>query len=162
MEVIHLEIGEPDFETPSNVIDAGSDALRNGFTHYNPSPGFNDLRDRIAEEISSPRGISVPGANVVVTHCGKPIMSFVILALVDQGDPVRDGERALQLVSHNDQRDVERLLQAQHVLIDLRRGDRVEPGRRLVEQADIRVHGQRPSQRQALEPPPHEPGREPT
>ena len=50
MEVIHLEIGEPDFETPSNVVDAASNALNNGFTHYNPSPGFNELRDRIAAE----------------------------------------------------------------------------------------------------------------
>lgn len=88
MEVIHLEIGEPDFETPSNVIEAGSHALKNGFTHYNPSPGFNDLRDRIAQEISSTRGISVAGDNVVVTPGGKPIMFFVIMALVDQGDEV--------------------------------------------------------------------------
>ena len=85
MHVIHLEIGEPDFETPSNVIDAGSAALNNGFTHYNPSPGFNDLRDRIAEEISSTRGISVTGDQVVVTPGGKPIMFFTIMALVEQG-----------------------------------------------------------------------------
>ncbi|MCH7800151.1 MAG: pyridoxal phosphate-dependent aminotransferase [Chloroflexi bacterium] len=88
MNVIHLEIGEPDFETPSNVIDAGTNALNNGFTHYNPSPGFDDLRDRIAQEISSTRGISVTGDHVVVTPGGKPIMFFVILALVDQGDEV--------------------------------------------------------------------------
>ncbi len=88
MHVIHLEIGEPDFETPSNVIDAGSAALNNGFTHYNPSPGFNDLRDGIAEEISSTRGISVTGDQVVVTPGGKPIMFFTIMALVDQGDEV--------------------------------------------------------------------------
>ena len=88
MDVIHLEIGEPDFDTSANVIDAGSDALRNGFTHYNPSPGYTELRDRIAEEISSTRGISVTGDNVVVTPGGKPIMFFVILALVDQGDEV--------------------------------------------------------------------------
>ena len=88
MDVIHLEIGEPDFDSPANVIDAGSDAIRNGFTHYNPSPGYPELRDRIAEEISSTRGISVTGDNVVVTPGGKPIMFFVILALVDQGDEV--------------------------------------------------------------------------
>ena len=88
MHVIHLEIGEPDFETPSNVIDAGSAALNNGFTHYNPSPGFNDLRNGIAEEISSTRGISVTGDQVVVTPGGKPIMFFTIMALVDQGDEV--------------------------------------------------------------------------
>jgi aspartate/methionine/tyrosine aminotransferase len=88
MNVIHLEIGEPDFDTPENVINAGSDALNNGFTHYNPSPGFDELRDRIAQEISSTRGISVTGDNVVVTPGGKPIMFFVIMALVDQGDEV--------------------------------------------------------------------------
>ena len=76
MDVIHLEIGEPDFDTSENVINAGSDALNNGFTHYNPSPGFDELRDRIAQEISSTRGISVTGDNVVVTPGGKPIMFF--------------------------------------------------------------------------------------
>ena len=88
MDVIHLEIGEPDFDSPANVIDAGSNALNNGFTHYTPSPGYGELRDRIAEEISSTRGISVTGDNVVVTPGGKPIMFFVIMALVDEGDEV--------------------------------------------------------------------------
>jgi aspartate/methionine/tyrosine aminotransferase len=88
MDVIHLEIGEPDFESPENVVTAGSDAIANGFTHYGPSPGFPELRDRIAGEISSTRGMSVTGDNVVVTPGGKPIMFFAILALVDQGDEV--------------------------------------------------------------------------
>jgi aspartate/methionine/tyrosine aminotransferase len=87
-DIIHLEIGEPDFETPSNIIDAGVDALNNGFTHYGPSPGLQDLRDRIAQEIVDTRGISVTGENVVVTPGGKPIMFFAILALVDEGDEV--------------------------------------------------------------------------
>ena len=88
MDIIHLEIGEPDFNSPDNVVEAGSDALRNGFTHYNPSPGYMELRDRIAEEVSSTRGISVTGENVVVTPGGKPIMFFVIMALIDEGDEV--------------------------------------------------------------------------
>ncbi|MDP6422740.1 MAG: pyridoxal phosphate-dependent aminotransferase [SAR202 cluster bacterium] len=88
MNVIHLEIGEPDFESPENVVNAGSDAIVNGYTHYGPSPGFPELRDRIAEEISSTRGLSVTSDNVVVTPGGKPIMFFAILALVDQGDEV--------------------------------------------------------------------------
>lgn len=88
VEVIHLEIGEPDFASPDHVIDAGSHALNNGFTHYNPSPGFDELRQRIAQEISSTRGLSVTGDNVVVTPGGKPIMFFVIMALVDRGDEV--------------------------------------------------------------------------
>ncbi len=88
MDVIHLEIGEPDFDSPTNVIDAGATALKDGFTHYNPSPGYTELRDRIAEDVSSTRGISVTGDNVVVTPGGKPIMFFVIMALVDPGDEV--------------------------------------------------------------------------
>ena len=88
MNVIHLEIGEPDFESPENVVNAGSDAIVNGYTHYGPSPGFPELRDRIAEEISSTRGLSVTSDNVVVTPGGKPIMFFAILALVDQGGEV--------------------------------------------------------------------------
>ena len=87
-DIIHLEIGEPDFETPRNIIDAGVNALNNGFTHYGPSPGLQDLRDRIAQEIVDTRGISVTGENVVVTPGGKPIMFFAILALVDEGDEV--------------------------------------------------------------------------
>ena len=87
-DIIHLEIGEPDFDTPRNIIDAGVSALNNGFTHYGPSPGLQDLRDRIAQEISDTRGIPVTGENVVVTPGGKPIMFFAILALVDEGDEV--------------------------------------------------------------------------
>ncbi len=88
MDVVHLEIGEPDFNSPANVVDAGRRALSDGFTGYNPSPGYDELRDRIAEEISATRGISVKGENVVVTPGGKPIMFFIIMALVDMGDEV--------------------------------------------------------------------------
>ncbi len=88
MDVIHLEIGEPDFDTPSNIVDAGREALRNGFTHYGPSPGLTEVRDRIAQEISDTRGISVTGDNVVITPGAKPIMFFTIMALVDEGDEV--------------------------------------------------------------------------
>lgn len=88
MDIIHLEIGEPDFASPTNIIDAGATALKDGFTHYNPSPGYTEVRDRIAEEICSTRGISATGDNVVITPGGKPIMFFVIMALVDPGDEV--------------------------------------------------------------------------
>ena len=88
MDVIHLEIGEPDFDTPSNIIEAGVDALRGGQTHYGPSPGIAEVRERIAREVSETRGISVTGENVVITPGGKPIMFFIMLALVDQGDEV--------------------------------------------------------------------------
>ena len=88
MDIIHLEIGEPDFDTPGNIVGAGVEALRNGHTHYGPSPGLMEVRERIAEEISSTRNISVQADNVVVTPGAKPIMFFVILALVDEGDEV--------------------------------------------------------------------------
>ncbi len=88
MEVIHLEIGEPDFNSPANVIDAGKRALDEGYTSYGPSPGYPELRERIAEEIRETRGISVTGDNVVVTPGGKPIMFFLIMAVVDPGDEV--------------------------------------------------------------------------
>lgn len=86
--IIHLEIGEPDFATPDNVVKAGVDALEGGDTHYGPSPGFPAVRDRIAAEVSDTRGISVTGENVVITPGGKPIMFFTMLALVDPGDEV--------------------------------------------------------------------------
>ena len=88
MDVVHLEIGEPDFDSPSNIVEAGKNALDDGFTHYGPSPGFPELRDRIAQEIRDTRGVHVTGDNVVVTPGGKPIMFFLIMALVDQGDEV--------------------------------------------------------------------------
>ena len=88
MDVVHLEIGEPDFDTPSNIVDAGANALSNGYTHYGPSPGLGEVRERIAREISETRDISVTGDNVVITPGGKPIMFFTIMALVDSGDEV--------------------------------------------------------------------------
>lgn len=87
-DIIHLEIGEPDFDTPRNIIDAGVTALNNGFTHYGPSPGLQEVRDRIAQEIVDSRNISVSGGNVVITPGGKPIMFFAILALINEGDEV--------------------------------------------------------------------------
>ncbi len=88
MDVVHLEIGEPDFDTPNNIIQAAKDALSNGYTHYNPSPGYPEVRNRIAQEVARTRNISVSGDNVVITPGGKPIMFFAILALVDEGDEV--------------------------------------------------------------------------
>jgi aspartate/methionine/tyrosine aminotransferase len=64
VDVIHLEIGEPDFSSPSNIVEAAQQALADGFTGYNPSPGYSELRERIAEETSKTRGISVTGDNV--------------------------------------------------------------------------------------------------
>ncbi len=88
MDVIHLEIGEPDFDTPKNIVNAGIQALNAGQTRYGPSPGLMEVRERIAQEISTTREISVNAENVVVTPGGKPIMFFIMLALVDEGDEV--------------------------------------------------------------------------
>jgi aspartate aminotransferase len=87
-EVIHLEIGEPDFDTPGHVIEAGCKALRDGHTHYTPTAGIPELREAIADDVSRSRGIEVGPEQVVITPGGKPIMFFTILALVDEGDEV--------------------------------------------------------------------------
>jgi aspartate/methionine/tyrosine aminotransferase len=87
-EVIHLEIGEPDFDTPSNIIEAACKALHSGYTHYVPSAGIPSLREAIAAEVSKTRAIPVNANQVVVTPGAKPIMFFVILALADERDEV--------------------------------------------------------------------------
>ena len=86
--IIHLEIGEPDFDTPSNVVEAGVDALRNGWTHYGPSAGLPELRLALAEYVSRTRGVTVTSDEVVVVPGGKPIIFFTILSFIDEGDEV--------------------------------------------------------------------------
>jgi aspartate aminotransferase len=86
--IIHLEIGEPDFATPGNIVGAAVDALHKGWTHYGPSAGLPDLRQAIAEEVSRSRGVQVNSNEVVVVPGGKPIIFFTILALADVGDEV--------------------------------------------------------------------------
>jgi len=83
--IVHLEIGEPDFDTPAHVVEAGVDALHAGQTHYGPSPGLPPLREAIAAHVTRTRGVPVKPANVVVTPGGKPIMFFAMLALVEPG-----------------------------------------------------------------------------
>jgi aspartate aminotransferase len=87
-EVIHLEIGEPDFDTPAAITEAACDALRAGYTHYTPAPGMPQLREAIAADATARRGVTFSADDVVVTPGGKPIMFFSILALVDAGDEV--------------------------------------------------------------------------
>jgi aspartate aminotransferase len=86
--IIHLEIGEPDFDTPANVIEAAVDALHKGWTHYGPSAGLPELRQTIADDVSRTRGVKVSADEVVVVPGGKPIIFFTILALIDEGDEV--------------------------------------------------------------------------
>jgi aspartate aminotransferase len=87
-EIIHLEIGEPDFDTPANVVEAGVDALRKGWTHYGPSAGLPELRQAIAEYVSRTRKVPVSSDEVVVVPGGKPIIFFTVLALIESGDEV--------------------------------------------------------------------------
>jgi aspartate/methionine/tyrosine aminotransferase len=87
-DIVHLEIGEPDFDTPRNIIDAGCDALHKGFTHYGPSAGLPQLRETIAQYVSQTRRVDVSPDEVVVVPGGKPIIFFSILALAEQGDEV--------------------------------------------------------------------------
>src|SRR5512133_1794140 len=87
-DIVHLEIGEPDFDTPRNIIDAGCDALRKGFTHYGPSAGLMELREVIAQYVSETRAVTVAPEEVVVVPGGKPIIFFSILAVAEDGDEV--------------------------------------------------------------------------
>jgi aspartate aminotransferase len=87
-DIIHLEIGEPDFDTPGNIIEAGCDALRKGFTHYGPSAGMMELREVIAQYVSETRRVKVMPDEVVIVPGGKPIIFFSILALADDGDEI--------------------------------------------------------------------------
>jgi aspartate aminotransferase len=84
--IIHLEIGEPDFETPKHVVEAGKTALDQGFTHYGPTQGLPELRTAIASYVSRTREIEVGPERVTVVPGGKPIMFFPMMALLEEGD----------------------------------------------------------------------------
>ena len=87
-DIVHLEIGEPDFDTPSNIKEAAVKAMKAGYTHYVPAAGIPELRNAIAEYLSMSRDIKVDPDEVVVTPGAKPIIFFSILALVEPGDEV--------------------------------------------------------------------------
>jgi aspartate aminotransferase len=86
--IIHLQIGEPDFPTPKNICDAGVKSILAGDTHYTPAPGTMDVRKAIADYVSRTRGLDFVPENVVMTPGAKPIMFFIILALIQKGDEV--------------------------------------------------------------------------
>lgn len=87
-DVVHLEIGEPDFDTPKNIIDAACLALNSGYTHYTPAPGIPEVRETIAEYIRSHKNVDASADDVVIVPGGKPIMFFSIMATVNPGDEV--------------------------------------------------------------------------
>src|SRR3989337_1429508 len=85
-EIVHLEIGEPDFDTPPSIVAAGVAALERGETHYTPSAGVIELREAIASYLRERRGLSVDAAQVIATPGAKPIMFYALLALLEEGD----------------------------------------------------------------------------
>jgi aspartate aminotransferase len=87
-EIVHLEIGEPDFDTPAHIKEAAKRALDANATHYGPSAGLPELREAIAKHTAETRGVPVSPEQVVVTPGAKPIMFFTIMALVGRGDEV--------------------------------------------------------------------------
>jgi aspartate aminotransferase len=86
--IVHLEIGEPDFPTPAHIVEAGKRSLEEGWTKYGPSAGFPEFRELIAAYISRTRGIKVDADNVCVVPGGKPVMFFSMVALLEPGDEV--------------------------------------------------------------------------
>ncbi|MCC7431442.1 pyridoxal phosphate-dependent aminotransferase [bacterium] len=84
--IVHLEIGEPDFDTPKNIREAAKKAIDDGWTHYGPSAGLPQVRDVIAEHFCETRGINATRENIVITPGGKPIMFFALMALLGEGD----------------------------------------------------------------------------
>ena len=86
--IIHLEIGEPDFDTPQHVKDAGIASIRANRTHYTPAAGIPELRDAIAEHITRSRGVSVRRENVLVSPGGKSMIALTLMALLDPGDEI--------------------------------------------------------------------------
>jgi aspartate aminotransferase len=87
-KIIHLEIGQPDFQTPINICEAAFRAMKDGYTGYGPAAGLLELREVVAEHISTTRGIEVHPDEVVVTPGAKPIIFFTLLALVNEGEEV--------------------------------------------------------------------------
>lgn len=88
-DIVHLEIGEPDFDTPQNIVEAAKSALDSGYTHYGPSPGLPEAREAIADYIERTRpGVECSPDEVVVTPGAKPIMFYAMMATVDEGDEV--------------------------------------------------------------------------
>ena len=87
-DIIHLEIGQPDFSTPMNVCEAAFKAMKDGHTGYCPSAGLPEFREVVAQHITETRGIDIHPDEVTVTPGAKPIIFFTILALIDAGDEV--------------------------------------------------------------------------
>lgn len=88
VDIIQLDVGEPDMPTPKNIVDAAERAMEAGFTHYTPSAGIPELREAIASKLRSENGIEASKDNIVVTPGSKQALFYSIMALVDEGDEV--------------------------------------------------------------------------
>lgn len=88
MKVVHFEIGEPDFNTPKNIVEAAKKALSDGFTHYAPSQGYLPLREAIADYAKKYKNVDTTAEEIVVVPGGKPVMYYTFMALVNAGDEV--------------------------------------------------------------------------
>ncbi|MHB8312766.1 MAG: pyridoxal phosphate-dependent aminotransferase, partial [Candidatus Dormibacteria bacterium] len=86
--VIHLEIGEPDFDTPSNIMEAAYAAMKSGATHYTPAAGLPQVREAIAASMARRGGVPVAADQVVVVPGSKNILHFALLSCVEEGDEV--------------------------------------------------------------------------
>ena len=86
--IVHLEIGEPDFDTPKHIVEAAKNALDQGWTHYGPTQGYPELREAVAASVGVSRGITIDPNNVCIVPGGKPILFFPMLALIEPGDEV--------------------------------------------------------------------------
>jgi aspartate/methionine/tyrosine aminotransferase len=87
-KIVHLEIGEPDFDTPRHIVEAAADALREGFTHYVAAAGLPELREAAGEFFARTGRGHYPADRVVVTPGAKPIMFYAVMALCEEGDEV--------------------------------------------------------------------------
>ncbi len=86
--IIHLEIGEPDFDTPAHIVEAGVRALKDGYTHYGPPAGLPEVRQAIIDAVNRSHGLKLGPHHVVVTPGAKPILFFTALAVIETGDEV--------------------------------------------------------------------------
>src|SRR6185503_13241639 len=86
--IVHLEIGEPDFDTPEPVIRSGIEWLRKGATHYSPVPGIWELRTAIARHLSSRHPQKIDPSRVLVTPGAKMMIYAIIHSMIDPGDEV--------------------------------------------------------------------------
>src|ERR1700680_4071306 len=87
-DIIHLEIGEPDFQTPQNIIDAATRALNSGATHYTPASGIPAVREATAAYVTKRTGVATAAANIVLGPGSKNILAFLLLSTIEPGDEV--------------------------------------------------------------------------